>query len=411
MFDFSLQNAMTNPGFETPSLLRKWGSFQNEMDSLFENLLAQHGEVSKFTATSFWMRAISKEATLHSICLHNITDPLAKALFDDVQFREGDGNQFVPDIVAVKTGANFKRELPIEVKTSKNCPSDVFDKFNSGSKKGKAVISQIYSYMCSRRIKYGILIRYDRTFFFRVIIERSLTVLEVSNPVLLKDLRRNLCCFLHIRDLWEVWEVKLERPIVVPEVESDDNSKHEGGREGRGRGRGRGEGKKGRGGGRQRGRGGQRGHNNGQIGEHVINLSYELIGYGGCGTVFRGTFDDQPVAIKLIDIRSHSNAITEALQEVAVYKHLKDLQGKYIPFLYWHGYLFDGAYYALVMTLCADAGCCTDEEMADVLSILRARGAIQTDARPENFVRSSIPQGKLMAIDFGRTKIEYQVLK
>jgi hypothetical protein len=40
MFDFSSQNAMTNPGFETPSLLQKWGSFQNEMDSLFENLLA-----------------------------------------------------------------------------------------------------------------------------------------------------------------------------------------------------------------------------------------------------------------------------------------------------------------------------------------------------------------------------------
>ena len=94
-----------------------------------------------------------------------------------------------------------------------------------------------------------------------------------------------------------------------------------------------------------------------------------------------------------------------------MYKHLKDLQGKYIPILYWHGYLFDGAYYALVMTLCTYAGSCTDEEMDNVLSVLRARGVIQADARPKNFVRSSTPQRKLMAIDFGQTKLKYQSLK
>jgi hypothetical protein len=33
------------------------------------------------------------------------------------------------------------------------------------------------------------------------------------------------------------------------------------------------------------------------------------------------------------------------------------------------------------------------KEMDDVLSVLHARGAIQTDAHPENFVWSSTPNG------------------
>ena len=92
IFDISSRNSKTTHDFETPSVLRRWGSFQNEMDMIFENLLAQHGEVRKFTATSFWMRTISKESTLHSICLCNLLDPLSNALFDDVQIREGYGN-------------------------------------------------------------------------------------------------------------------------------------------------------------------------------------------------------------------------------------------------------------------------------------------------------------------------------
>ncbi len=58
------------------------------------------------------------------------------------------------------------------------------------------------------------------------------------------------------------------------------------------------------------------------------------------------------------------------------------------------------------MSLCTDADHCTEEEMEDALHILCVKGAIQNDARPENFVQSSSPQWRLLAIDFGQTAIE-----
>lgn len=119
-------------------------------------------------------------------------------------------------------------------------------------------------------------------------------------------------------------------------------------------------------------------------------------------------FDNQPVAIKLIDVKSWLDEITKAWQEVAVYRYLKDLHEKHIPFLYWHGYLFDEAYYALVLTLIPMLVAAQKKRWRVYSAFSMSKD--ESDARPENFVRSSTPQQKLMPIDLGQSDIECQDL-
>jgi hypothetical protein len=412
-FQLQSQSQTTNSNFFVVPAFQKWDSFQNDIHAIYQRLLDQCSVENGFHIFQFSTTKIIQESTLQAMFHQNVLDPL-KRVFNSLDYSAPIGSEFNPDLVIFMVH-QAHRNLPIEVKTLNTCPEDVYASYSEAAK-NQWPVRQIYTYMCSRQIKYGVLTRYDLTYFFHVIIEGNSIILEVSDPIPLKDLIQTLFCFLNLHDLWDIWDVQIEqKPIILKDDGGqDDDGGKRGGRGGGNKHRGGRGGQRGGGGGQGDGKGGGSclkrkrnvGQNQDQIGEHVLKMSYEVIGSGGCGTVLKASFDDQPVAIKLVKIRSRPNAIDEVLQEVAVYNHLKDLQGKCIPFLYWHGYLFHRAYYALVMSLCADADHCTEEEMEDVLRILRVKGAIQNDARPENFVRSSSPQRRLMAIDFGQTAIE-----
>lgn len=115
--------------------------------------------------------------------------------------------------------------------------------------------------------------------------------------------------------------------------------------------------------------------------------------------LFTRHWSGQPAALKVATFKS---GIDEMENEVLVYQHLRDLQGKAIPHLLWHGFC-DEASYGIATTHCVPDPSYTKKEKQVILEALRRKGVVHGDVRRENFVRSA--EGRLLAIDFGRSEV------
>jgi len=223
------------------------------------------------------------------------------------------------------------------------------------------IVAQMYTYLRHRRIAFGILTRYDITFFFK---SDENGYLYVSRPVLLDEVLRYMAAFLLMGNAFgEINHPQMEDSF---NLSLEKNEKRKRKRE-----------------------------------EKKLRVDREhLLGSGSTGTVYEAFLDNERVAVKIADVYHRSEVMSEMTNEVAVYKFLEDLQGVYIPQLLWSGYLLGRVLFGIVFELCDSDVDFSEEEKHNVLDALHERGVIHRDARRENFVRSK-NTGNLMVIDFG----------
>jgi hypothetical protein len=88
---------------------------------------------------------------------------------------------------------------------------------------------------------------------------------------------------------------------------------------------------------------------------------------------------------------------------VKIYSLLKELQGEFIPYFFWSGFLNRGEYYGVVTSL-GNLNCVsTDSEKDALIYSLQKKGVVHNDEHNHKFIRT--PEGKLLMIDFGQSNL------
>ncbi len=131
----------------------------------------------------------------------------------------------------------------------------------------------------------------------------------------------------------------------------------------------------------------------------------EFIGSGFCGKVFKWKDSGVTAAVKVCDAYNNREGVTALQNEANVYLKLKDIQGKLIPCLLFHGEAW--GFYFLATTFIEGKHPNQiqefEEDLNKVLDEVRKRNVIHGDVKASNVIIT--PNCDLFLIDFSHAKI------
>lgn len=122
----------------------------------------------------------------------------------------------------------------------------------------------------------------------------------------------------------------------------------------------------------------------------------------GNNTLMRGTFRGQKCFMKVVDVNTEVFRIL-VQNELDVYQHLTELQGRSIPKLFGYGFL-PGLLDVLILEDCGGpSDISTEDDLVRLLNEIHARDVLHGDVARRNIVRRS--SGGEVLIDFGLSEI------
>jgi hypothetical protein len=396
----------TNTAFETPRAVIEWNTFHNDLADSWNGFIALKGGTMVPTEHLVY-NSVQDEFGVECNFQHNVVRRINKS-FEGLKMSiiRGTGNGFA-DFYAERTEP--RRLVPIEVKTKYSQPYDSLYESRENENCIK-IINQIFTYIIKHKARFGIVTTFDLTFFLRTVQMDDGIIIQVSPPVGSKVLLPTLASFFFWASTWELVNYDaVDTQMLPPDFDpedfdpedcdppspdrhdpSDGNyhsskgstmlSSNSSNRQTRSQ---------------TQSRSSNHLHTQSQT---SISIS-EYIGSGAGGIVYEAFIDGKPVALKVVNVNDKVK-FSQLLNEVAIYNHLRDIQGIYIPKLLCHGYLMNKDFYAIAMTLCSPMYYSTDEEKKNILKALCERGVFHQDIRNANFVRSI--DGKLFILDFGQ---------
>ena len=316
--------------------------------------------------------------------------------------------------------AQFNREVETQKKNRKRKRNSVI--YNSNLQNSVIrQIRQIFGYLCHNGLRYGVITTYDYSWFLCRSFEGPKLLL--ISPAISYDSRNPtiLQCFFHLASLARNDKHRALSPDTYFSTDHgnltsgyDNNYQSDIG---------------------QRGRGGPSHQNTekrelrrsrrnaGKDVEEPRNIKSSaktevqrfgwnafhvmgVLGGGRSGKVFKATFQQEEVALKICDIWQHPEYEAEMLNEVAVYKHLERLQGRSIPKFKGAGYT-SGGLFALMTEMSGipiDIENLSDFERHKVVKTLcniHNEGVIHNDIKLDNIlVRRHGNICHVMMIDF-----------
>ncbi|CAG8597631.1 6879_t:CDS:2 [Funneliformis mosseae] len=145
--------------------------------------------------------------------------------------------------------------------------------------------------------------------------------------------------------------------------------------------------------------------------EHVFDCSEfkfeRSLGYGQTGGTYRCEFHGQIIALKALDLYKNRKFFYKMQNEIEIYNLLSKVQGLYIPKLVCYGYYGGGMGYVMGMTI---VGTILNlhkieewqKDMAlKALKIIHSHNVLHNDIRKENILVNE--KGNVYFIDFGKS--------
>ena len=131
----------------------------------------------------------------------------------------------------------------------------------------------------------------------------------------------------------------------------------------------------------------------------------EFIGSGFCGKVFKWNDSGVTAAVKVCDVYNNREGVRALQNEANVYQKLKDVQGKFIPRLLFHGEAW--GFYFLATTFIEGQHPAKLQDVKvnldKVLDEVRERDVVHGDVKPSNVIVT--PDNGLFLIDFSHARI------
>jgi predicted Ser/Thr protein kinase len=131
----------------------------------------------------------------------------------------------------------------------------------------------------------------------------------------------------------------------------------------------------------------------------------EFIGSGFCGKVFKWENSGVTAAVKVCDSYNNGEGVKALQNEAKVYSALRDIQGKMIPRLLFHGEAW-GFYFLATNFIEGNHPIkvqLVEENLEKILGELRKRNVVHGDIKPCNMILT--PNDELYLLDFSHAKI------
>ncbi|GBC53122.2 uncharacterized protein OCT59_030178 [Rhizophagus irregularis] len=133
------------------------------------------------------------------------------------------------------------------------------------------------------------------------------------------------------------------------------------------------------------------------------------LGNGQTGGTYRCKFYGQTIALKTLDLYKNGRFFDQMKKEIGIYKRLSKIQGKYIPELVCYGYYGGGMGYVMGMTIVGTMlnfhkiAKWQKNQALNALRIIHSHNILHNDIREENILVND--EGNIFFIDFGKSII------
>jgi hypothetical protein len=133
------------------------------------------------------------------------------------------------------------------------------------------------------------------------------------------------------------------------------------------------------------------------------------LGYGQTGCTYRCKFYEQTLTLKTLDLYKNRRFFSNMQHEIKIYQLLSKIQGKYIPKLVCYGYYGGGMGYVMGMTIVGTMLSFhkiekwQKNQALRALKIIYSNNILHNDIRKENILVND--EGNIFFIDFGMSII------
>ena len=428
--DTSTSISSTNVGGVWPTRITRWKEFLNNVNRHnFDGIqrFERPGFVKSIRIVVETNVYTAMETNMFVI-LNNALEKYCFSKQKDSDFPKDDPNigPFVPDYTCrlINNGTYGKQILALEIKrdvllrdllslTDSDLESFGRREFSAGHL--YVIIGQIYNYMSSLQLQYGILSSYDNQWFlYRP--KNNNTELHISHPLAHDSTSPPvLKSYAYLAWIAEQDPTSPSHNITnsnrkqtldlqqsqqnsgnsrsgqIPGSLSDPRHSHN-----------------------LRSASGDQGSNKNQDPtEEVFDCSefkFECsLGYGQTGGTYRCKFYGQTLAVKALDLYKNGRFFYQMQKEIEIYKHLSKIQGKYIPKLVCYGYYGGGMGYVMGMTIVGTMLSFhkiekwQKNQALRALKIIHSHNILHNDIRKENILVND--EGNIFFIDFGKSII------